>query len=71
MKNLIKLIENQFSNEIKNLGISQVYISFGEVYTKSNYNIPFELYNEIEKKVLLYSHRCIKLALKVKNFKKR
>lgn len=48
MKNLINKLKVNFKNEIKNFGITEVFIINGELYTTSNYDLPYDLLIKIK-----------------------
>ena len=51
MTNLINSIKG-IENEVKQFGITEIFVMDGEVYTTSNYDLPTELIKKIESIVL-------------------
>lgn len=43
MKNLLPQLQSMFSKEIKDFGITEVFMNNGELYTTSNYDLPVPL----------------------------
>lgn len=52
MKNQINKLQAKFSNEIKLFGITEVFIVNGELYTTSNYDLPYELISKFESELI-------------------
>ena len=51
MTNLINSIKG-IENEVKQFGITEIFVMNGEVYTTSKYDLPYELIEKIESIVL-------------------
>jgi len=50
-KNCVDEIKQKFGKEIKDFGITEIFVVDGEVHITSNYEVPADLVDKIEKEI--------------------